>query len=73
MKDLNHYVDIYQQQLKKGEIQEAYVGLIKYVTRLGTTLSRNLSYSYSFGNLHFLFIKGGGFWSIDKTFTKNGV
>ena len=51
MKDLNHYVDIYKEHLKKGDIQEAYVGLVKYVTSLGTTLSKNLSESYSFGSL----------------------
>lgn len=51
MKDLNHYVDKYKEQLKKGDIQEAYVELVKYVTRLGTTLSKNLSESYSFGSL----------------------
>lgn len=51
MKDLNRYVDIYKEQLKKGQIQEAYVGLVKYVTRLGTTLSKKLSERYSFGNL----------------------
>ena len=51
MKDLNHYVDIYKQQLEKGDIKEAYVRLVKYVTRLGTTLSNNLSESYSFGGL----------------------
>ncbi|WP_193434724.1 DUF7000 family protein [Confluentibacter citreus] len=51
MKDLNHYVDIYKEQLKKGDIQEAYTALVKYVTRLGTTLSKNLSESYSFGSL----------------------
>lgn len=51
MNDLNHYVEIYKEQLKKGDIQEAYVGLVKYVTRLGTTLSKNLSENYSFGSL----------------------
>lgn len=51
MKDLNQYVEIYKEQLKKGDIQEAYAGLVKYVTRLGTSLSNNLSESYSFGNL----------------------
>lgn len=51
MKDFNHYVDRYKEQLEKGDIQEAYVGLVKYVTRLGTTLSNNLSESYSFGSL----------------------
>lgn len=51
MKDLNQYVEIYKEQLRKGDIQEAYAGLVKYVTRLGTALSNNLSESYSFGNL----------------------
>jgi hypothetical protein len=51
MKDLNYYVDSYVEQLKKGDIQKAYTALVKYVTRLGTVLSRNLSESYSFGSL----------------------
>lgn len=51
MKDFNHYIDIYKEQLDKGDIQQAYTGLVKYVTRLRTTLSGNLSESYSFGNL----------------------
>lgn len=51
MEDFNHYVEIYKEELKKGDIQRAYVGLVKYVTRLGTTLSRNLSQNYSFGSL----------------------
>ncbi|WP_202912330.1 DUF7000 family protein [Sphingobacterium olei] len=51
MKDLNHYVDTYKEQLKKGDIQEAYTALVKYVTRLGTALSKSLSESYSFGSL----------------------
>lgn len=51
MKDLNHYVDIYKEQLEKGDIQKAYLGLVKYVTKLGTTLSKSLSESYSFGNI----------------------
>ncbi len=51
MKKLNDYVTVYHEQLKKGDIQKAYSGLVKYVMRLGTTLSKNLSDSYSFGNL----------------------
>lgn len=51
MKDLNYFVDKYKGQLEKGDIQEAYVGLVKFVTRLATTLSQNLSESYSFGSL----------------------
>lgn len=48
---MNYYVDIYKEQLKKGDIKEAYVALVKYVTRLGTNLSRNLYERYSFGSL----------------------
>jgi len=51
MKKLNDYVNVYKEQLKKGDIQQAYDGLIKYVMRLRTNLSKNLSDSYSFGNL----------------------
>ncbi len=40
MKDLNYYVDKYKEQLEKGDIQEAYIGLVKYVTKLGTTFSK---------------------------------
>lgn len=51
MMDLNHYVDLYKAQLQKGDIPKAYIGLVKYMTRLGTTLSNNLGDSYSFGSL----------------------
>ena len=51
MKDFNYYVDSYKEQLKKGDIQEAYTGLVKYVARLATILSKNLGQSYSFGSL----------------------
>ncbi len=51
MKDLNYFVDKYKEQLDKGDIQEAYVGLVKYVTRLGTNLSNNLVDTYSFGSI----------------------
>lgn len=51
MKDFNYYVDEYKKQLEKGDIREAYTGLVKYVTKLGTNLSKNLSEHYSFGNL----------------------
>ncbi|PJZ80418.1 hypothetical protein CH359_12965 [Leptospira meyeri] len=51
MKDFNDYVNLYKEQLQIGDIQEAYAGLVKYVTKLGTNLSKNLSKSYSFGSL----------------------
>lgn len=51
MKKLNNYVDLYKKQLEKGDIQEAYTALVKYITKLGSVLSKNLSDSYTFGNL----------------------
>ena len=51
MKKLNDYVDLYKKQLEKGDIQEAYTALVKYVTKLGSVLSKNLSDSYTFGSL----------------------
>lgn len=51
MKDLNYYIELYKEQLVKGDIQQAYVGLVKYVTKLRTTLSRSLSENYSVGNI----------------------
>lgn len=51
MKDLNTYVKIYKEQLDKGDIQNAYAGIVKYVTRLGTILSKDLADKYSFGGL----------------------
>lgn len=51
MKDLNDYVRTYKGELDKGDIQKAYAGLVKYVTRLGTVLFKNLSKKYSFGGL----------------------
>ncbi|MBM9589643.1 hypothetical protein JWG41_04255 [Leptospira sp. 201903075] len=51
MKDFQDSVNSYKKQLQIGEIQIAYAGLVKYITKLGTTLSKNLSKSYSFGSL----------------------
>lgn len=51
MQDLNGFVETYKELLQKSEIQEAYVGIVKYMTRLGAALSKNLSESYKFGNL----------------------
>ncbi len=51
MKELNDYVAAYKEQLEKGDIQEAYSGLVKYVMKLRTALSKNLSGCYSFGSL----------------------
>lgn len=51
MKDLNIFVDSYKEQLQKGDIQKAYTALVKYVTKLGSTLSKNLAESYTVGSL----------------------
>lgn len=50
-RDLNHCVSVYRELLTQKDIQVAYTELIKYVQRLKTTLSRNLSHEYSFGNV----------------------
>jgi hypothetical protein len=51
MKKLNDYVEVYKEQLAKGDIQKAYAGLVKYVTALGTDLSKRLSDEFTFGNM----------------------
>lgn len=51
MKKLNDYVDLYKKELDKGDIQEAYTALVKYVTKLGSLFSKNLSDNYTFGSL----------------------
>ena len=53
MKNLNKYVLIYQDQLKKGDILIAYNELVKFVMNLRTTFIKRLSDKYSFsGILH---------------------
>lgn len=51
MKTLNDYVAIYGEQLRKGDIQKAYMGLMKYTLQLKTELSKSLSNEYTFGNV----------------------
>ncbi|HRR10127.1 MAG TPA: hypothetical protein PLO56_15670 [Rhodothermales bacterium] len=51
MKNLNYYVEEYKEQLDKGDIREAYVALVKYVTRVATSLSNSHSDSFSFGKI----------------------
>jgi hypothetical protein len=51
MGNLNHYVGLYKAQLQKGDIQQAYVALTKYVTKLRTTLSNKLAEQYEFGSI----------------------
>lgn len=53
MKNLNHYVAIYKEQLAKGDILIAYNQLVKFVMRLRVDFIKNLSERYSFsGILH---------------------
>ena len=53
MKNLNKYVLVYQDQLKKGDILIAYNELTKFVMNLRTEFIKTLSDQYSFaGILH---------------------
>jgi len=53
MKNLNHYVAIYKEQLDKGDILIAYNQLVKFVMQLRVGFIKNLSEKYSFtGILH---------------------
>lgn len=48
---INDYVNIYKEQLEKGDIQIAYEHLVKYVMSLKSYFIRNQSEKYSFGNV----------------------
>ncbi len=50
-KTVNDYIKIYKEQLDKGYIQEAYSKLVKFVMKLNSSFSIDLSDRYSFGNL----------------------
>jgi hypothetical protein len=53
MKNLNHYVAIYKEQLNKGDILIAYNGLVKFVMKLRVDFIKRRSKQYSFsGILH---------------------
>jgi hypothetical protein len=53
MEDLNKYISIYKEQLKKGDILIAYNELVKFVMKLRTDFIKSLSDQYSFaGILH---------------------
>ncbi len=51
MENLNSYVSIYQEQLKKGDILIAYNELVKFVMKLRTDFIKSLSDHYSFGGI----------------------
>ncbi len=50
-KNLNYFVSAYKELLKTGEIQVAYAELVKYVQKLRTIFSKELSKTYSVGNV----------------------
>jgi hypothetical protein len=49
--DLNSAVAAYKRQLDIGDIQVAYVGLVKFVTRLKTRFSKSLKDRFSFSGI----------------------
>ena len=51
MKNLNHYVSIYQKQLNKGDILIAHNGLMKFVMKLRMDLTKRLTDSYTFSGM----------------------
>lgn len=53
MKKLGDYVAIYKEQLEKGDIQKAYIGLIKYVLSLKSHLAKEMPDTFSFGNISY--------------------
>ena len=66
MKDLNGCISLYKEQLKKGDIQKAYKGLIRYVMSLKSHLSRTLAKRYSFGNVSLGYLDYTYFYCIDS-------
>ncbi len=53
MKNLNYYVELYKEQLDKGDILIAYNQLVKFVMKLRVDFIKSLSEHYSFtGILH---------------------
>lgn len=66
MKDLNGFVSLYKEQLKKGDIQKAYKGLVRYVMSLKSHLSRTLVKRYSFGNVSLGYLDYTYFYCIDS-------
>lgn len=50
-KSLHDYVAIYKGLLEKGEVQIAYMALLKYVMALKAHLAKKIGDAYSFGNV----------------------
>ncbi|MDV2447697.1 hypothetical protein CMU93_09325 [Elizabethkingia anophelis] len=53
MKTLNDYIQVYQEQLVKKDIQKAYHNLMKYMMSLKTSLSGVQADRFSYGNISF--------------------
>lgn len=49
-KTFNDYVCIYKEQLEQGDIQKAYIRLVKYMLSLKSHLSKNTNNGFLFGN-----------------------
>ena len=50
-KDLNYFVSVYKGLLENGDIQVAYDQLVKYIQKLKTVFSKELTNEYSCGNV----------------------
>ena len=50
-KNLNYFVSAYKELLKNGDVQVAYAELVKYVQKLKTVFAKDLSDTYSVGNV----------------------
>ena len=50
-KKLNYFVSAYKELLKNGDVQVAYAELVKYVQKLKTVFAKDLSDTYSVGNV----------------------
>ena len=48
---INSCISIYQEQMKKGEVQKAYSFLLKYVMQVKTSFENAFSKEYSCGNV----------------------
>ena len=50
-KKLNYFIAAYKELLKNGDVQVAYTELVKFVQKLKTVFSKDLSETYSVGNV----------------------
>ena len=50
-KEINSYISIYQEQVKRGGIQKVYSFLLKYVMQVKTSFEKAFSKEYSCGNV----------------------